>query len=171
MQRDPGNVVHGAVLTVHQDTAAVQVVKAAQQVDHGGFAGARRAYQRDAFAVLHVQVQVFQHVDALLIAEGDVFKIHLAADGRQICGVRRVIHRDRFIHGFEDALQIRGVVDEGIIDIRQTRDRLPETVHILSHGEDHAEGDDGTAHPVDARDIQEGEHQLGDHIAGIPHAV
>ena len=161
-----------AVLPVQQDAPAVEIVEAAQQVDDGALARAGRADERDALAGAHVQVDVFQDVNALLVGEGDILKVHLAGDGRQFFGAGDVVDLDRLVHRLKDALQIGDVVDEGIVDVGEVRDRLPEAADVLAHGEDHAEADHLAAgHPVDAGDVEERQHDLRQNLAGEPDAV
>src|SRR5690606_5029730 len=67
---------HGVdALAVDGDLAAAGRVQAADQVQQGGLAGARRAHQRDEVALFDLQVQAVQHVDpfrAALVGLGEV---------------------------------------------------------------------------------------------------
>ena len=172
MERDLADVVLRPVLPVQQDFPAVQVIEAAEQVDDGALAGAGGPDQGDALAGVHMEVHMLEDVDPFLVGEGHVPEVHLSGENRQVMGVRRVVHDDGLVHGLENPLQVRDVVHEGIIDVRQAGDGLPEAADVLGHGEDDAEGDHlSAAHPVDAGDIQEGQHQLGHGLAGKPDGV
>ena len=90
----------GDVLPVNQHAARVQVMKAQQQVDQRGLARAGPANQADFFTRPHHQVQPVNHrfalaqrvvgVFAFAVAEGGVFKAHLAAWHHQHGGLGRV---------------------------------------------------------------------------------
>ena len=171
MQRHVGNVVLHAGFIRQRDGTAAQVVEAAEQVDDGGLARARRADKRNAFARLDVQVDILEDGLPFLIAEGDVVVINCAGNGRKCLGIRLVVNHDWFIHRLEDALQIRHVVHEAVVDVRQIRNRLPETADVLPHGENYAEGDYRAAQPVHTRVVHEGENNLGDDFRREPDAV
>ena len=82
----------GDVLLVDQHVAAVGIVEALDQREHGRLAGARPAGQADPLAGPDVEVEVLQHPPAAGIVEPDIDEGDGAAQADQRPGVGRVRH-------------------------------------------------------------------------------
>ena len=109
------------ILPINKDAALGGLIKAAKQVHNGGFAGARGPYNGDGLTRLDLQVEVAQHLLAVLVAEGDIAKLHLPGDGFPV-----------FPLGVE-VVPIAGDDLLGILDIRL---RLQQTHHALGRSLD-----------------------------------
>ena len=170
-QRYLGNVLLGAVGAFQGNFAATQVIEAAEQIHHRGFPRACGSHQGDALAGADVQVQVLEHGLPFLIAEIHMVEMHFAGEGGELRGIGGVGHLHRFIHGFENTLQVGNVIHKRVVDIRQVGNGLPEAADVGAHGQDDAKGDDFAAHPVDTRNVQEGENNLREGLRGEPYSV
>ena len=68
----------GAVVRAVDENAPLRgLVEAADQVDDGALAAAGFAHQRHGLPVIDVQVEVLQHLLAVLVAEGHVLKVNV----------------------------------------------------------------------------------------------
>jgi len=68
------------------------LVKAADQVDDGGFTAAGRTHQRNRFAGAHLQVETAKHRFVLVVVEVHIFENDLAFQAAGIISVRAVAH-------------------------------------------------------------------------------
>ena len=119
---------------IQQQAAAVDVVEPGNQVHHGGLAGAGGAHQGDGLAGLHVQVEVLQDVDFPIVGEGHIVKGDTARNGRQLGGAGGVVHGDGLVDHLEDALQVGHGVDEGVVQVGQVQNGLPEPPGVGGNG-------------------------------------
>ena len=87
IERDGANIV-----AVDRDTACRHVVKAWNQIDDGGLAGAGRAEQRDHLTRLGLAGNVVEHAVTAKIGERNVLETDRSAHGRQRKRAGRVAH-------------------------------------------------------------------------------
>lgn len=153
LQRDLRNIV-----TVDQNLAVGQVVEARDQVDDRGFARARRTDEGDAFPGLHVEVQVFQNVEAWIVGKRHVVELDIALHRRQFLCPRHIADRHRFVQRLEYPFKVSDGVNEVVVQLRQVQDRLPEPGRIAAHCEDHPEGYAFRPHRKQADQIDERRH-------------
>jgi hypothetical protein len=78
------------ILPVDGDAAALDIVEALQQRQHGGLAGAREAHQADALTRLDRQVEAVQHRRPAGIGETHVLEAHAAGAGDEFARIRPV---------------------------------------------------------------------------------
>ena len=98
---------------IHQDGAAVYIVKPFNEIDKGCFSRTGRSHDRNGLAGICHKRDIIKH-DLLAESKGDVAKFHLSAHfPGQIDRVRRIdnaglriIHFDDLIRGRKKALQV-----------------------------------------------------------------
>src|SRR6185436_12900884 len=66
--REPSAAERSDLDAADVNTAAARCIEAADQIEQGRLAGARRPHQREKFAGLDVEVHALQHVDAFTAA-------------------------------------------------------------------------------------------------------
>src|ERR1051325_154609 len=69
------------VVTVQQDSPRIHFVETQEQVEQGAFAGACWAHDAKGFVRPQTKGDVFQDLDRRVVAERDIFKNDLAANG------------------------------------------------------------------------------------------
>ena len=80
----PELAARAVVRAVDFNAASRRLIKPADQVDDGAFAGACRADQCDGFAGLDAEVEVIKHLLAVLVLEADILKINISYDRRPV---------------------------------------------------------------------------------------
>ena len=79
------------IVSVHGHTAAGHIVKARDQVAHGGLSAAGLSHQRDSLPGRDVQADMIEDLRAVVVREGDVLKCDIAFHIRQDPGIRGVL--------------------------------------------------------------------------------
>ena len=125
-----------------QIRAGIHVVEAAEQVDDGGLACARRADQGNRFAGSCIQADVLQDGFVRFVAEGDVVEADVAVDVVERFCVWQIGDGLVFIHDFKDALcasqrRLQMVVEHG--DAAHGSEKVHD---VDDKRRNHADGDD-----------------------------
>ena len=154
---------------VDRDGTAVQLIKAYQQIDDGGFAGTGRADQRYFFTRLDLEVEVVYHPFA-----GDIAEIHmLELDDALVNGQYAVaaLILALSVKDGEDALRAG---DGGLnltVELSKLVDGAAELLGVDDKGRDHTHRD----HPPEGKPRAEGrddhEGEVVDHVHQRPHGV
>ena len=155
-------VAHRAA--VQPDLAAVHVVKAHEQIDDRRLAGARRADDRDQRALRHVERKVLDDLPVGRIAEIDVRKLDLAADGLEVDGVRRVGRLRRLVEQAEHALRRRKGGLQLADDVGDLVDRAAELSRVQHEGRDVADRDRAAEVQNRAEKADERERKVVDEV-------
>ena len=90
------------VVAIHQDGAAVDIIEAHQQFDHGGLAGAGRADDGDLLAGFGVEGEIVDDDLIRAVAEVDILEIHAALHIAQLDRIGGIGHFLRFRQELED---------------------------------------------------------------------
>ena len=136
-----------------------------QQIDQGGFAGAGRADQADAFARCDGQVDAVQHHGVVAdpaVVEMQIFDTDFAAGDLQFGGVRRIGHLARHIDRAHAVLHGADVFeDRG----HAAGDPAGDVVQLPGQRNGGGDGGDGDAslRPLPQRDGGHGHDQPGVH--------
>ena len=162
MQRRPAHV-HA----VHLHAALVDVIKACEKADDRRLARARWSDQGDLLTGIDMQIEVFEDVDARLVAKGDVVEVHFALHVLQGDGVLGIVNGDGRIDGLVHALQIGGHLRELLQNCRKLQQRLGKDGGVQREGDDRARKRGRAAHDEGERDGVDREHhripeQFGD---------
>ena len=102
----------GDVLAVDQHPAALDVVQAQQQIDHGALAGTRATDQPDLLARADRQRQPVDDLPGAAVAEADVLEAHFAAADDERLGLGLVEHRTRLRQGVDAVLHGTDVLEQ-----------------------------------------------------------
>ena len=105
-----------------------------------------------------MEVDLVQNIFAFLITEGYIFEVDCAFDWRQLVGVRRILDGRHLVQCFEDALQIGRGSDQGIIEVPDIDDGIPEIVDVADEG-DQCSGRNGHTDLTDAHKIDKAGRQ------------
>ena len=124
-QRIPRYGVNG--VAVHLQGAAVDLVKAHQQVDQGGFAAAGGADQGNALAGLNAQVHVFNQGHIRHIAELDMLKLHTACTVGQGNGIGGIGQDGVFVNKVEHTLR----TGQGVLQLGHNAGNIIERLGVL----------------------------------------
>ena len=161
-QVGPAEVPH--VVSVHPDSAGVDVVEPHEQLDHGGLARAGGANDGHHLPRLHVGGEVVDDDLVRIVAEVDVVKVHAALHIRQRGGLGGVGGLLLFIQELKDPLGGGGHGLEHVGDLRNLSDGLGEVLHVLDEGLD-------ITHLDDAGHRQHAAGHRHGHIAQVAHKV
>jgi len=129
------------VVPIHQNRAAVHIVEAHEQLDHGGLAGAGGSDDRDALPGVRVEGEVVDDDFIRAVAKAHVPEIHAPHHLLQLHRRFSVGSFLRFGQEFEDALRGGGGLLQDVGDVRNLRQRLGEGADILDESLNIADGD------------------------------
>ena len=164
--KQPGVLQHHAKEIVHvfageiargnavdADAAAAELVKAHQQVDHGGLARARGADDGDFLPRLGLGGKVVDDDFFGIVSEMHVLEAHVAAHfcGIEIGGLARFVRKLIFFEKLKHALAGGGGRLHTGKGLRQLGQRGSEQPHIQREGDDRAEQDAPVCHEHGAR--------------------
>ena len=130
--------------SVHQDSALLRLIKACDQADDAGLTRASGADERDCFAGLGFEGNVFENPGVLrrgVVAEEYVFELDMAADRRQGLRMRPVLHLWLSIEQLKDALCARGGGEDGVVEVAHGLDRPEEHAEIQNERRQLADSD------------------------------
>ncbi len=128
------------VEAIDADETGGGVVKAGQEADDGGLAGAGGAEQGDDLAGLDGEVDIGEDF-MLAVAEGDVLELDLAEGDGDGGGIRLVFDLGDRIEDVEDAFGGGTGDGDGGDDEAETADGVDELADVGDEGDDFAEGD------------------------------
>ena len=96
----------------------------------GALAAARRAQEGDDLALQHFEVDVLQHLDALLVAEADALQPHMAYSPRHLDGAPGLLHWRRRVYYLEESLSRGYGPDEAVDHHARLPDRHRQHLHV-----------------------------------------
>ena len=114
-----------------------------------------------------MQVEVFENIDARLVAEGDVVEVHFALHVLQGDGVLGIVNGDGRIDGLVHALQVGGHLRELLQNCRKLQKRFGKDGRVQRERDDRARERSRAAHDEGERDGVDRKHpripeQFGD---------
>ena len=132
------------VVAVQRNGAGVDIVKAHQQLDHGGFACAGGADNGNFLAGFYIAAEIPDNSLFRRVAKLDMLKGDLAVNAGGVCpaGGVSVLFFFRLTQKFKHALRSRRHTLQHVADLGQLLDGLGEVAHILDERLDVTNGDD-----------------------------
>ena len=159
------------VAAIDADETGGGVVKAGQEADDGGLAGAGGAEQGDDLTGLDGEVDIGEDF-MLTVAEGNVLELDLAEGDGDGGGIRLVFDLGDRIEDVEDAFGGGTGDGDGGDDEAEPADGVDELADVSDEGDDFAEGDVSgdillTAEEDDNDDAEVGDEKEEGHIEGL----
>ena len=148
----------GDVLSVDEDAAGLNVIETLQQREHRRLSGPRGTDQADAFSGREIQVQVFEYLLAVAVAELDVLEFHAGAAAHQRSRFRMIAQLVRHQQCRQRLREARDM----LCDIDQRHGKVARRVeHRNTQGADqhHVAGRRRAALPEHDRPGQQAQHQ------------
>ena len=132
------------VVAVQRNGAGVDIVKAHQQLDHGGFACAGGADNGNFLAGFYIAAEIPDNSLFRRVAKLDMVKGDLAVNAGGVCpaGGVSVLFFFWLTQKFKHALRSRRHTLQHVADLGQLLDGLGEVAHILDERLDVTNGDD-----------------------------
>ena len=147
LQNHAENIVHGFPLhilradAVDRDFSLIYLIETHQQVDHRRLAGAGRPDNRDLLSDLDIGRKVMDDLAVFIVAEADVFKLHIAFYVLDHGRLRAFVLHLLLVQEGEDPLTRRCHGLQGTEGLRQILQRVREVADVEHERHDYAEGD------------------------------
>src|SRR6266403_827191 len=151
------------VLAVEKNLAALNIVKAQQQGDQGGLAGAGVSHDGEGLPGLHAKRNISQNpifvggLRSVAIAEPNVAKLDLAERMIERDGIGIRFDQNRFIQQLEDALGSRHRGLQDVEFLAEVLDRPEKALGEHGEGSQNAEAERAGENAVPAGPIDQGD--------------